>query len=311
MTNAAPSKAKTEAAKPKHVTSCNFRSASRISNEDARALTSLHEGVARNLTTALDAFLGAALEVRFEGFEQMRFEQHVAGIPELLCIVPFSAHSLQRSILLEFDIEIVLLMVDLLLGGAGEPASGVRDLSEIEDEILMDVFELIMRQAEEGWRMSGGELILGSRVKPAMLDQYGQPGDKVTCLNFKLEIGPTTGSFRMLLPAALLGRLLQQVKGDQPQKRSTIRQFPRQDIRQRILDSDVEVSVELPNLKVAVKDLVALLPGSVIKLRAPVRNPGMLAAGGRGIFEATPVRNGSRKAAQLGRRVAWAFPESA
>ena len=30
----------------------------------------------------------------------------------------------------------------------------------------------------------------------------------------------------------------------------------------------------------------------------------MLVAGGHGIFEATPVRNGARKAAQVGRRIA-------
>jgi len=33
-----------------------------------------------------------------------------------------------------------------------------------------------------------------------------------------------------------------------------------------------------------------------------VRTPGMLTAGGLGFFEAMPVRNGSQKAAQLGRR---------
>jgi flagellar motor switch protein FliM len=65
----------------------------------------------------------------------------------------------------------------------------------------------------------------------------------------------------------------------------------------------VEVAAELLGLKVAVKDLVGLQPGSVLKLRAPVRNPGMLTAGGFGIFEAMPVRNGSQKAAQLGRRI--------
>jgi len=41
----------------------------------------------------------------------------------------------------------------------------------------------------------------------------------------------------------------------------------------------------------------------VLKLRAPVRTPGMLTVGGREIFEAVPVRNGTQKAAQVGRRV--------
>jgi flagellar motor switch protein FliM len=41
----------------------------------------------------------------------------------------------------------------------------------------------------------------------------------------------------------------------------------------------------------------------VLKLRAPVRNPGMLTIGGRELFEAVPVRNGAQKAVQIGQRV--------
>jgi flagellar motor switch protein FliM len=73
-------------------------------------------------------------------------------------------------------------------------------------------------------------------------------------------------------------------------------------IRERIIDCDVSVAAGLPNLKVKVRDLIALQPGCVLKLRAPVRNPGMLSIEGQEIFEAVPVRNGSQKAAQLGRR---------
>jgi len=65
----------------------------------------------------------------------------------------------------------------------------------------------------------------------------------------------------------------------------------------------VVVAADLPSMRVSVRDLIALQPGYVLKLRAPVRTPGMLTVGGREIFEAVPVRNGTQKAAQVGRRV--------
>src|SRR5581483_318990 len=108
--------------------------------------------------------------------------------------------------------------------------------------------------------------------------------------------------FQLVLPTAFIGVLLQQIKKDEPQKKGSVKYFPRPSIRERILDCDIEVAAELPGLRVAVRDLIALQPGSVLKLRAPVRQPGMLTAGGQGIFEAVPVRNGTQKAAQLGRR---------
>jgi flagellar motor switch protein FliM len=97
--------------------------------------------------------------------------------------------------------------------------------------------------------------------------------------------------------------LIAQIKLDQPQKKGGLRFFPTPSIRERILDCDVTVAAGVPRMKVAVRDLIALQPGCVLKLRAPVRTPGMLTVEGMEIFEAMPVRNGSQKAAQLMRRV--------
>jgi flagellar motor switch protein FliM len=169
---------------------------------------------------------------------------------------------------------------------------------------MHDVTVLIARQAENAWHIAPGVLSTGRRIKSSVMHQYCPPNEKVTIAKFAVELGGTAGSFQLVFPTAFLNVLLQQVKLDQPQKRDGLRFFPRPGIRERILDCDIEVAAELVGLRVAVRDLVSLQPGSVLKLRAPVRTPGMLTAGGQGFFEAMPVRNGSQKAAQLGRRTA-------
>ena len=142
--------------KQKNVSSCNFRSAGRVSNEDARALTNIHENLARNFAVALDAFLGTGVEVRLGGLDQIRLEEHIAGIPAFSCIAPCSMSSTPGAVFVECDIELVFPIIDLLLGGAGSPGSGRRDLSDIEEEIMLDVFSLIARQAETAWRQPSG-----------------------------------------------------------------------------------------------------------------------------------------------------------
>jgi flagellar motor switch protein FliM len=52
-------------------------------------------------------------------------------------------------------------------------------------------------------------------------------------------------------------------------------------------------------MRVLVKDLIDLKPGTILKMKAPVKNPGRLTVEGVDIFEALPVRNGTLKAAQL------------
>ncbi len=291
------------AGRQRTIYNCNFRSAGRLSNENARSLTSIHESFARHLATALDAYLGTGLEVKLSSVDQLAVKDHMAATPPLTYVVPFSTSAPPSTMIVECDIDLVFPIVDLLLGGIGGPGGGARELSEIEEEIMHDVVLLIVRQAETAWRMPAMSLSPNRRIKSSVLHQFCPPNEKVTCVRFEVELSGTTGSFQLVFPMSFLNVLIQQIKLDQPQKSGSVRFFPRAPIRERILDCDVEVAAELPGLKVAVRDLVALQPGSVLKLRAPVRTPGMLTAGGYGFIEAMPVRNGMQKAAQLGRRI--------
>ncbi len=289
--------------KQRNVVNCNFRSASRLSNENARAMTSIHETYARHLASTLDAYLGTGVEVKLTGLEQLPIKEHITGIPALTYIVPFSLGTTPGATIVECDMNMVFPIVDLLLGGTGVANSGPRELSEIEEEIMHDVVQLLIKQAESAWHIQDTPLKQNRRVKSSVLHQYCPPNEKVTCVKFEIDIAGTVGSFKLVFPAAFLNILLSKFKQDQPQKKNSVRFFPKPSIRERILDCDVEVAAELPELRVAVRDLLALVPGSVLKLRAPVRTPGMLTAGAHAIFEVSPVRNGTQKAAQLGRRV--------
>jgi flagellar motor switch protein FliM len=290
------------AGKQRTIVSCNFRSAGRLSNENARSLTAIHETFARHLASTLDAYLGTGLEVKLRGIEQLPVKDHVAALAPVSYIVPFSLQTIPITMIVECDIDLVFPMIELLLGGRGEPVNSMRELSEIEEEIMHDLTALIARQAESAWRMPAQSLKSGRRIKASVLHQYCPANEKVTIVQFEIELAGTTGSFQLVFPTTFLNVLIQQIRLEEPQKRGGMRFFSRPSIRERMLDCDVEVAAELPGLRVAVRDLIALEPGSVLKLRAPVRSPGMLTAGGQGIFEATPVRNGSQKAAQLGRR---------
>ncbi len=282
---------------------CDFRTAGRLSNENARALTAIHETFARRLASALDAYLGTGLEVKLQTLDQLPVKEHIASIPPLSYIVPFSLSTVPSTMVMECDIDLVFPIIELLLGGTGASTPGARELSEIEEEIMQDVTSVVARQAENAWRMPHMSLTANRRIKSSLLHQYCPPNEKVTLVKFEVEIAGTTGSFQLVFPSSFVNVLINQIKLDQPQRKSGLRYFPAPGIRERILDCDVVVAAGVPRMKVAVRDLIALQPGCVLKLRAPVRNPGMLTVEGMEIFEAAPVRNGSQKAAQLGRRV--------
>jgi flagellar motor switch protein FliM len=299
-----PSKnaAKKVSDKPRTVHACNFRSAGRLSNENARSLTAIHETFARQLASALDVYLGTTVEVKLETLDQLQLKEHIAAIPLLSYIVPFSFSTMPGSVIVECDVDLVLPMIEVLLGGPGTSENIPRELSEIEEEIMHDVTALIARQAEQAWHIPNLMLVSNPRIKSLLLHQYCPANEKVTLVRFHIEVAGTSGSFQLVFPASFLNALLKQIKLEQTQHKGSLRYFPVRSIRERVLDCDVEIAAGLPRMKVAVRDLIALQPGCLLKLRTPVRTPGMLTVGGLDIFEATPVRNGSKKAAQIGRR---------
>lgn len=291
--------------KPRSVYPCNFRSAGRLSNENARALTTIHETFARHLASALDVYLGTGLEVKFQALDQLSIKDHIASVPALSYIAPFTLTTVPSTMIVECDISLVFPIIELLLGGAGDANSEPRDLSEIEEEIMHDVTSLIARQAELAWRMPSMSLMPGRRTKSNALNQYCAPNEKVTLVKFEIELAGAVGSFQLVFPTSFLTALIKQIKSEQPVKKGALQYFPTPVLRERILDCDFVVSAELVNMKIAVRDLIALQPGGVLKLHAPVRYPGSLTVENEQLFEAIPVRNGLQKAAQLGRRMQW------
>lgn len=279
--------------------SCNFRSAGRLSNEDARTLTTLHEGFVQHVSSALDAYLGTNCEVKLDGLDQLTINEHLSEIPAHCYVVPVSSNAL----FLEFDTELVFPIIELLLGGMGDTRDPARMLSEIEEEIMQDILLLLWNQLCVAWRMPGASLEADVRIKATELHQAFPMHEKATVFRFSAKLGGAVGAFRIVMTTDFMNTLLKQIRQVQPQRRSSVWTFPMPPLRERILDCDVEVTAELPSLRVSVRDLIALQPGSVLKLHAPIRNPGMLTAGGHGLFEAAPVRIGSQRAAQLGRWV--------
>src|SRR5271165_1493421 len=116
--------------RPRNVHSCNFRYAGRLSNENARALTSLHEKFALNVTTALELYLGASLHLKLLSLEQMAITDYIGGMSPNSYLLPCALNIMESNFLMEMDAPLVFPIIDLLLGGSGTPGDESRELTE-------------------------------------------------------------------------------------------------------------------------------------------------------------------------------------
>jgi flagellar motor switch protein FliM len=278
---------------------CNFRYAGRLSNENARTLTSLHERLAVNVASALEVYLGASLRMKMLTLEQLAVQDYVGTLAPNSYLLPCALNVMESNFLMEIDIPLIFPIIDLLLGGAGTTSEEVRELTEIDEEIMQSVSSMIVQQIERSWRALNLSLTPGHCIRPAAVTQIFPANEKLVLLTFEMEIAEISGHVKIMLPTSFVGFLLRHLNAAQSKKRLNLRHFPSPSLRERILECNFLTSVDMTQIRVQVKDLIDLRPGTILKMKAPVKNPGHVTVEDVNIFEASPVRNGVLKAAQL------------
>jgi flagellar motor switch protein FliM len=156
-----------------------------------------------------------------------------------------------------------------------------------------------VQQIERSWRSLDLSLTPGHCIRPSTLTQIFPANEKIVLFNFEMRIADIAGPIKIALPTSFVGYLLRHLKALQSKKSTNLHLFPRPSLRERILGCIFLTSVDVTNMRVLVKDLIALHPGAILKMKALVSRPGHLTVESVNIFEAAPVRVGSQKAAQL------------
>ncbi len=280
------------------IVACNFRSAGRLSNESTRHLRAIHETFARNLTHSLDLFLGSTLDVKLASVDQLDAREFVSSAAGSGYFVPFSVASTQDRVLVRFGASLLFPLLDLLLGGPGDPDDQIRELTEIDEELIRSVTELISSQLERAWRSCQVALVANPSIKPTVLGQILSMEERVTLLRFEMTIATTSGVLELVLPMAFTNAL---IRANQNEAIQHVAQHatPELRLRDRLLQCGMLTSAELSGLHLSVGDLVGLRPGDVLNLHAPVAKPLKLKIADHDLFEITAVRHNNHKAAQL------------
>ena len=282
-----------------NVQACNFRSAGRLSNDSARTLTTLHEGLARNLMNSLDVYLGTGLEVRLVTLEQLAMEDFRTKCLSAGYMLPCATKPSSNTVLLEMDNRLMFTVVDLLLGGSGAKLEVSRELTEIDEEIMEGVGLLIAQQIERVWQPIGATLNPGKCIKPSLAHRSFPPTEKVLRIQFDVSVAGMTGALHIAFQASLASHLVRNIRTDPANGKGGMVFFPVASLQQRLLDCKFDVSGELPDLMVSVKDLSGIEVGSVLTFSASVAEPGKLLLEGKPYYQAVPVRQGNSKAMQL------------
>lgn len=286
---------------------CTFRQSGQLSGEEVAAVSALHEGFARSLTQSLGAYLRVGLEITLTSVEQLAYSEFLKRIPEITYVMCFRLENMSAPAAVQIDHSLVFPLIDILLGGTGLCEIVAREVSEIEEQIMEGVVKIICRELEAAWTLLGAKLHLDGRQPHAQTQRLLPPAEKTLCLGFKFKLAETNGMLNLVFPASISNPLLRKLSSDSSFSKARRADHTHEQMTRKMLDCSFPIALGITGIKLPFNVLAGLKPQSICNLGISVRKPASLVVYDRDAFDATPVRRGRLRAAQLGQSLP--FPE--
>lgn len=288
----------------KKVVACDLRRSNQLTQDQVAAVTTLHETFARRLSGSLGAHLRVAFEMNLVSVEQLSYSEFIGRLPDLTYFASAHVMPIDARASMQLDIALSYPIIDVALGGTGAEPIDLRDLTEIEEQILESVFRLILQDLHNTWApVLDLDFQFEQRQRAVQMHSAMQPAEKVLCLSFEAHIAESSGTFAMIFPAVVANALLRRLSAQWTYSERIPSRDSRRRMREHLLESRFLADLSLPFSPLTIRELVQLEPGHVLMLPKRAREPIHLNIAGKPMFLAYPVRHGTQRGAKIERRV--------
>ena len=295
-----PAPEKTAAPANQKIATYDFHRADRISQDQMRSLHQLHDYFGRNFASSLSAYLRAFVDVNLVSVDQVPYSEFLKPLPDPTLFSSIGMRPLDTNIALELNPSLVFPMIDMLLGGPGNPAPTPRNLTEIEMNIIEGVIKLAIRDMKDAWRqiMEVEFFLDGTGTKPQMF-QIVSPVETVVAVGMEIRTGENTGIMNICIPS----RMLKVIRHKFDQQWSTRRQKVAGSEAERIMTlikvARLRMTGEVCDSNLTVDDLMRISEGDIIRLNQRVGDPVLLCVEGVPKFAGRMVSRRGKKALEI------------
>jgi flagellar motor switch protein FliM len=208
------------------------------------------------------------------------------------------------SAAIEIDLPLAFPIIDVLLGGPGRPEAAVREITEIEEQILESVVRIIGRELENTWHpVLEVQVDFDQRLRQADISRLMPPSEKILSLSFEIRMPEARGMLNVALPAAVANALLRKLTQQASYRKQRGTADSTSQMRRRLDHCRFPVQLVLAEQRVCVSQILSLEQGDVLKLNCSLGEAANLLISGKVLFDAHPVRMRGRRAAQVDGRV--------
>jgi flagellar motor switch protein FliM len=246
----------------------DFRRPDKFAKDQLRTLQMLHETFARLYAGSLSGYLRVPVHVDLVSVEQIPYDEYIRSLTSSIINV-FSMVPLNGQAILEVEFNIILSMIDRLLGGPGSMVKTTSVLTDIERALTESIIDRALREFFTAW-----EGIAQFTPKREIMETQSQfvqivpPNDVVVSILFEIKVGELRGAMSICIPYLLLKPVTPKLSAQRWFSSSVKKNSGKYvaTLARRLSKTAITCAVKLGATSLSVKQVLDLKVGDVVTL---------------------------------------------
>lgn len=230
----------------------------------------IYEKFMRSFRVSLSSALRKISQINHASTDFLKFGEFINTLPMPTCMSVLRFNALRGSALFVIESKLAYALVDSFFGGNDRPYTKVegKDFTPIELSIVRKVVQLAINDLEDSWESV--EKIDCSFVRTEVNPQFVgivPPTDVVIASTFDVELENANGTITLVIPYSTIEPIRQKLSsGFQIESDQTDKKLWTSIIKEQLLETEVDIKVDLGRSQITMEDVVKLKTGDVIML---------------------------------------------
>jgi len=258
------------------ITGYDFSSTDKVVRARMPAFDIINERVSREMRATLSSLLQTNVDVTANPFDALKFSEFVRSLPVPTSLHVFKMEPLKGSALLVLDSLLVYNLIDTFLGGdsLGKAKAEGREFTTIEEVLIKKTVTAVLKNIEASW--TPVKAVKTTLVRSEMNPQFTAivlPTDLVLVTRFEIELEQAAGNLIICYPYSMIEPIKNELSSNIQAEAEEFDKKWRKRIREIILESDVEIKVELGKTEITGERLIYMQENDIIQLDNDAKEP--------------------------------------
>ena len=278
----------------------DFKRPNSISREKKRMLYKMFETTAYQMSREISNYLRTTAKISLNSIDELSFEIFKNTCPELMFINTARLTPLNGFGCIALDMGLSLSIVEKAFGGAGQPQSVIRKLTETEAAIVGNVVTIVLEKLSTAWKPY--DEMEWSVTDTAMEPRYiniASETEVVLLVSFTFNLESSFGEMKFCVPVSSVDHTLDHFFSSKSSNSDENNKESMQTLTRISRNFKIAVSGVLDETNITVNDIVNIKEGDVLRLDNKVTNNLKVYVEGKNKFYGKLGLFGSKKAIQI------------